>query len=234
MSVGSLPIKGFLGVSAAEWPGKLSSVVWVGGCNLRCPFCQNPELLEPEGLPDLPLEWVLSKIFERRGFVEAVVVTGGEPTIHPGLPHFLRLVKGMGLLCGLETNGTKPEVLGRLLSEGLLDFVALDIKTSPERYEEATGRKCWQEVERSIDVLRRYKGRTEVEFRTTCVPGLVGREEVAEIASIVKGLSRLALQQFRPIPGTALGGVKPYPPSVLEELAEVARSKGAEVVVRGG
>ncbi len=228
-----LRVKGFLGVSAIEWPGRLSSVVWVGGCNLRCPYCQNPQLLDPEALPDLPVEDVLSKIAKRKGFVDAVVVTGGEPTIQPGLPDFLREVKRLGLLCGLETNGTRPEVLGRLIEEGLLDFVALDIKTAPERYVEATGRDCWPEVEGSLDILRRRKGEVEVEFRTTCVPGLVRREEVERIAGIVKGLSRLALQQFRPVPGTPFESVKPYPPRVLDELAEVARSQGVEVVVRG-
>lgn len=227
-------IKGFVGVSAIEWPGRLCSVIWVGGCNLRCPFCQNPELLDLDRLPDIPEEEVLSKIGERAGFIDGIVVTGGEPTLQLDLPNFLERIKQMGLRCGVETNGTRPKVLDALILDGLLDFVALDIKTSPRRYEEATGADCWAKVAESLEVLRRHKGKVEVEFRTTCVPGLVGEAEVAEIAPIVKGLSRLVLQQFRPVEGTPFAEVKPYSPDVLDKMAEVAKRAGIEVVVRGG
>lgn len=230
----SLRVKGFAGVSAVEWPKKLSFVVWTGGCNLRCPFCHNPELIEANGLPDLPMGELLERIRARKGFVDGVVVTGGEPTLQEGLFEFLSEIKCMGLGCGIETNGTRPEVLEQLLSKGLLDFVALDLKTSPRRYAEATGRDCWPQVATSIEVLRRHRGRVEVEFRTTCVPPLVGEKEVAEIASLVKGLSRLVLQQFRPVPRTPFEGVKPYSRRALLRLAEVARKEGVEVTVRGG
>lgn len=129
-------------LSLLDYPGKVAAVVWTVGCNLRCPFCYNAELVLPElasTLPRLSEESVISHLRERAGFLDGLVVTGGEPTLHPELPPFLREVKALGLAVKLDTNGTRPDVLGRLLREGLLDYVALDVKAPFARYAEFTG-----------------------------------------------------------------------------------------------
>ncbi|MFH1609873.1 MAG: anaerobic ribonucleoside-triphosphate reductase activating protein [Candidatus Bipolaricaulota bacterium] len=129
------------GVSLIDYPDKVAAVVWTIGCNLRCPFCYNAELVLPElaRLPRLSEEKVLGRLRERTGFLDGLVVTGGEPTLHPDLPGFLREVKALGFRVKLDTNGTRPDVLARLLREGLLDYVALDVKAPFALYPEFTG-----------------------------------------------------------------------------------------------
>jgi pyruvate formate lyase activating enzyme len=129
-------------LSLLDYPGKVSAVVWTVGCNLRCPFCYNAELVLPElgaDLPRLPAREILARLQERAGFLDGVVVTGGEPTLHPDLPAFLDAVKRLGVLTKLDTNGTRPDTLRSLLEAGLVDYVALDVKAPFARYPEFTG-----------------------------------------------------------------------------------------------
>jgi len=136
-----MEIAHFQSLSLLDYPGGVSAVVWTVGCNLRCPFCYNAELVLPElaRLPRLSEEEVLGRLRERGGFLDGLVVTGGEPTLHLDLPDFLREVKALGFRVKLDTNGTRPDVLARLLREGLLDYVALDVKAPFARYPEFTG-----------------------------------------------------------------------------------------------
>ena len=130
-------IKGFQGTSLLDFPGRIASLVFFGGCNLTCPYCHNPSLvLDPDQHEDIPAAALLEEIRERRSFIDGVVVTGGEPTLDAGLLPFLRELKALGLEVKLDTNGLAPVVLEQALAEKLVDFVALDLKTAPHRYGE--------------------------------------------------------------------------------------------------
>ena len=138
-------IKGYLRTSLIEWPGKISSVVFVPGCNFRCPFCHNKDLvLHPEKLPSTPEKEVFSDLKKRKKWIDGVVITGGEPTLQLDLPKFLQRIKDLGFLTMIETNGTKPEVLRKLLDMGLVDRLTMDIKAplNSKNYNRASGVSC--------------------------------------------------------------------------------------------
>lgn len=188
-------------LSLIDYPGKVSAVVWTVGCNLRCPFCYNAELVLPElgaMLPRLPTGEVLSRLEERVGFLDGVVVTGGEPTLHPELPAFLEDVKGKGFLVKLDTNGTRPQVVRTLLEQGLVDYVALDVKAPLGRYVEYAG--AAGVVPDAAALVRETLALVQAdapdhEVRTTVAPGLTAADLVA-IAGEVRGARRYVLQPF--------------------------------------
>ena len=163
-------IKGFQGTSLLDFPGRISSLVFTGGCNLTCPFCHNPGLvLDPDQYPDYPQDELLAELETRSNFIDGVVISGGEPTLDPGLLTFLRKLKQLGLQTKIDTNGLLPQVLEQAIDEQLLDFVALDLKTDPERYPELhTGQVDCQALITTIKLLQQSP--CEVELRTTCVP----------------------------------------------------------------
>ena len=187
-------------LSLSDYPGKLSAIVFFAGCNLRCPFCYNSELVLPElagGLCPLAPEAVLTELADRLGFLDAVVLTGGEPTLSPDLPEFVRALKTLGFLVKLDTNGTNPAVLAKLLQEKLLDYVALDIKAPFPRYSEYTGLKeageVVEAVQESLSVALQLA--PDYEVRTTVAPGL-SASDLLEIAQSLKGVKRYVLQPF--------------------------------------
>jgi len=194
----------------------------LGGCNLSCPYCHNPGLvLDPGTFPDFPLEELLAELRKRIGFIDGIVVSGGEPTLDPGLPVFLHQVKKLGLLVKLDSNGLLPEVIEALLDEKLIDYLAIDLKTAPDRYAElhhlpvaTTGLRRGVELARSAAV--------EVEFRTTCVPQLVAEKEIMEIGELVRGARLWVLQQFVPH-HALLPEWQESPAYSREQLAALAR-----------
>ncbi len=199
-----MTFKGWQKTSLIEYPGKVSTVLFTGGCNFRCPFCYNTSLvLQPQKLPDLPEEIVLEYLHDNRRLYEAVVVSGGEPTLCGELPAFLGRAKSLGLAVGLETNGSDPSVLRALLGEGLVDYLAMDVK-APLRwssYRAAAGLKEEQQVllDRVLETLELLKtAPAEVELRCTVVPALHSREDLLVLASQLRGRRRFVLQQFLP------------------------------------
>jgi pyruvate formate lyase activating enzyme len=190
-----MKIAGFQMQSFVDYPGKLAAVVFTPGCNLDCFYCHNRHVLD-EAVPEShTADEVLAKLDERRGFLDAVVITGGEPTLQRGLDDFIRAVRAMGYLVKLDTNGTRPRVLKALLDEGLLDYVAMDVKAPAERYEEICGAPVnVKSIEASIALL--IDGPVPYEFRTTVAPQLTERDIVA-IARWIHGARRFVLQQFR-------------------------------------
>jgi len=194
--------KGWQKTSLVEYPGRVSTVLFCGGCNLRCPFCYNTELvLDPARIPDLRSEDVLTYLEAARPLREAVIVTGGEPTLQDELPVFLSAVKKLGYLAGLETNGTRSGMLARLLDEDLLDFVAMDVKAplEPDCYARAAGVEDGRivgEVERSVRML--LSGSVEYELRTTVVPGIHGSQDIPLLGRQLAGAERYVIQQFVP------------------------------------
>jgi len=199
-------------------------------------MCHNADLvLRPGELPTLPPEEVWDFLSRRARLVDGVVITGGEPTIQADLLPFLRQVRALGLDVKLDTNGYHPDVLEALLDEGLVDYVALDVKAPPAKYPRLAGRADLdlQRMERSVALLR--SGGIPCEFRTTVVPGLLAAEDIEEIARWIAGAELYVLQQFRPL-GTlspSLETAAPYPVARLREMAERAGRWVDQAIVRG-
>lgn len=193
-----MKIGGIQKLSLVDYPHHTAIAVFTIGCNMRCGYCHNPELVLPERYADaIPVSDVLTFLKSRVGKVEAVVVSGGEPTMHADLPDFIRTIKKMGFLVKLDTNGTHPDMLRALYNENLLDFVAMDIKGAPDRYQEIAARPI--DIESIKDSIATIKASgVDCEFRTTLVKSLVSPSDLEEIGHLIKGAPRYALQRFRP------------------------------------
>ncbi len=228
-------IKGFQGTSLLDYPGRIASLVFFGGCNLTCPFCHNPDLvLKPGTYPDYPLDELLDDLRSRRSFIDGIVVSGGEPTVDRGLIPFLREVKALGLLVKLDSNGLAPEVLEGALWEQLVDYLAIDIKTSPARYGELhTAPVDSEALMRSIATVK--KAKVDYEFRTTCVPGFVEEADIRNMGEALSGARCWVLQQF--VPRYALSPqvqlLEPHSPEEIERMAALAECYVDEVQIRG-
>jgi len=205
------PIKGFIETSFCDWPGKVVAVLFLPSCNFRCHYCHNHELvLHPEKYPNFPLEAILQSLRERNGWIDGVCLTGGEPTLHPWLPSLIRDLRsslektaaGSSLGIKLDTNGTHPEVLQKLIDAGLVDYLAMDLKgpLQVHRYAAIAGIPLddgWlARIHRSTRIL--LEGKVDYEFRTTLVPPLIEEEEVYTLARQVRGARRYTLQNFNP------------------------------------
>lgn len=180
-----------------DYPGRVAATIFLGGCNFRCPFCHNASLvMEPDSQPQLSLEEVLSFLKKRAGLLDGICVTGGEPTLAPDLPDFLCKIKELGLLVKLDTNGYRPDVTKALINEGLVDHIAMDIKSSLSGYSLATGRPDLpvEPIMESISLL--MNGTIEYEFRTTVVGGLHTEKDFREIGQMLKGCRAYFLQPF--------------------------------------
>ena len=228
-------IKGFQGTSLLDYPGRIASLIFLGGCNLTCPFCHNPALvLQPDDFPDYPPPALLEDLKERQAFIDGVVISGGEPTLERDLPVFLQELKSLGLLVKLDTNGLAPKVLERVIAEGLVDYVALDLKTAPRRYGELhTAPVDVAALSRSAALVA--QSGVDYEYRTTCVPGFVEEADIREIGELIQGARRWMLQQFVPQHALdeSLHGVEPHPEETIRAFAELAGGYVDEVGVRG-
>ncbi len=193
-----MKIGGFQKVSLIDYPGRISAVVFTQGCNFRCPYCHNPELVDPERFEGLsPEAEILTFLEKRKGRLDAVVITGGEPTLQPELIPFIIHLKAMGYRIKLDTNGALPDVLEEMLGRKLLDYVAMDIKAPLERYSEVTKTKTdGQRILKSISLI--MSSGVDYEFRTTAVKSLLAPGDLDKIARLVPGAMRFVLQKFVP------------------------------------
>jgi pyruvate formate lyase activating enzyme len=229
-------LKAILHASIIEYPRHVADVLYVGACNFRCPFCYNVDLVtRPNELPDLATDQVLRDLQARARFIDGVVVTGGEPTLQDDLLEFLSQLRATRLAVKLDTNGYRPDVLRECLAQGLADYVAMDVKSSPARYAQAAGVPVdWSRVRESIDLL--LGSQMEYEFRTTVVPGLVETEDVQAIAQAISGARCYVLQAFRPTATLAWGPNPPVAPPTLaamRALADLAAGYVHQVELRG-
>jgi pyruvate formate lyase activating enzyme len=191
-----LIIKGVQKLSLIDYPGRVACTLFTFGCNFRCPYCHNPELVVDDGTPPVPEGEVLRFLEERKGFLDGVCITGGEPTLHNDLPDFIRRVKGLGYSVKLDTNGTNPEMLRGLIVEKLVDYIAMDVKAPLEKYESVVRVKVdASKIAESVEIVRAFP---EHEFRTTVVPELLRREDIVAIAEWLRGARRFFIQQFKP------------------------------------
>lgn len=236
-----MDIKGWARTSLIDFPGHIATVLFTAGCNFRCPMCHNAELvLRPGALLSLRLEKLWAFLDRRAGKITGVVVTGGEPTLQPDLPEFLKRVRDLGYAVKLDSNGYRPGVLADLLDADLVDFVAMDVKAPPEKYAMLSGIPDLDtgRVEASIDILS--SRRVPCEFRTTVVPGMLDGDDVEAIGHWVSSARagstlRYVLQQFRGqnTLDPALADVTPYTSDRLREMADRARIWLPDVICRG-
>ena len=191
-------IKGLQTLTLLDYPGKVACTVFTGGCNFRCPFCHNGGIvLNPGAEPSIPAEKVFDLLKKRRGVLEGVCITGGEPTLWKGLWDFAREIKAMGYSVKLDTNGTNPELMHKLILAGVVDYVAMDIKNSPDKYAETIGVKGFniQPVKDSVRLL--LQGTAGYEFRTTVVKGMHTPQDIVEIGKWIQGAEKYFIQPYR-------------------------------------
>jgi pyruvate formate lyase activating enzyme len=229
-------IRGFIETSLLDWDGKISSVIFLPYCNFRCPFCDNGLLLDqPDSLPEIKWERIEEFLQERKDFIDGVVITGGEPTVHLWLPQLAQNIKALGLSVKLDTNGTHPAALSSLLTSGLIDYVAMDIKNSLTwRYRETAGVEVdLAKIKQSIRLI--MGSGVDYEFRTTVVPTLIGEEEIEGMAHSIAGAKKYALQQFVPdhTLDEKLRILAPYSKEQMLEFAALAKKLIPATIVRG-
>ncbi len=193
-----MKIGGFQKLTLIDYPGKIATTVFTVGCSFRCSFCHNPELVLGSRLAahgDQEDEF-FEHLAKRKGRLEGVCITGGEPTIQPGIVEFIRKIKSKGFLVKLDTNGTRPDVLRKVIGERLVDFIAMDIKNTPRNYSKTVGIEA--DVERiklSVDLIK--NSGIPYEFRTTVVPGIHSEKDFLEIARWLEGAESYFLQEYR-------------------------------------
>lgn len=229
-----MQIHGLNKTTLLDYPEHLAATVFTGGCNFRCPFCHNAGLvLNPGEQPVISKEEVLSFLRKRKGILNGVCITGGEPTLQKDLPEVIRQIKEMGYLVKLDTNGYRPEVLAQLLEEKLLDYVAMDIKSSPERYGVVAGLRELDisVICRSVDLLQ-HSG-IKYEFRTTVVKELHSKEDFEEIAKWLAGSPVHYLQAYRENENVIQWGYHACTREEMEEYAQILRTTIQKVEIRG-
>ncbi len=229
-----MEISGFQKTTLLDYPGHIAATVFTGGCNFRCPFCHNAGLvLDPGAQGDLGEDEVLSYLKKRKGILEGVCITGGEPTLQPDLEDFIGKVRELGYLVKLDTNGYRPWILGELLRKNLLDYVAMDIKAALQNYSKAAGRADLDlsRIEESIALLKSC--RIPCEFRTTVVRGIHSVEEFDSIGRLLAGAQAYYLQGFQESENVIQGGLEAFPRETMEAMAERAGKYIEKVELRG-
>jgi pyruvate formate lyase activating enzyme len=223
--------------SLIDYPGKLSSVIFFAGCNFDCPYCHNPELAKGCAAcrADLTAAHICDFLKQRQGFLDGVVVSGGEPTLQPDLPDLCKKIKEFGYPVKLDTNGSRPKVLEQLIDASLVDYIAMDLKTDPMLYSSYIKTDCKPDpLLASIRIL--MESGIDYEFRTTCVKPIVTFETIENISQLIQGARRYALQRFRN--NTVLhpeffGGVEnEYSDEELAQLKAVAEKRVKRCVIR--
>ena len=219
--------------SLVDYPGKTCAILFTRGCNMRCPYCHNPELVWPEQYaPEIAVDEVLSFLETRRGLLDAVTVTGGEPCLHSDLPKLLEQLKRMGFAVKLDSNGSFPGVLRKVIADELVDYVAMDIKAPLEKYAQVSGVALDVEpIKESIALL--LEGRVEYEFRTTVDRDLLDEEDLLSIGKAIRGARKYYLQKLNAYDGKGSGAsMNAKDDAWLEAVAVKLRVNGGHCSVR--
>jgi len=228
-----MEIGGLQKLSLIDYPGRLSCIIFTIGCNFRCSYCYNPSLVEGT-CGRIPQKEIFSFLRKRKGLLDGVIITGGEPTIHNDLPDFIQRIKKMGFLVGLETNGTNPRMIKKLISKRLIDYIAMDVKAPLKKYKEIVNVEVdLDKIKESIDVI--MNSGIEYEFRTTCYP-LLTKDDFIKIFKLIKGAKKYGIQQFLDKNTLMDTDLKPYPDKFLYELKKISEDyvEGVEVRASGG
>lgn len=226
-------IAGIVKSSVIDYPGTICTVIFTGGCNLRCGYCHNPELINFAGFPLSEAE-LFDFLERRRKFIDAVCISGGEPCIQAGLYEFIEAIKVKGFKVKLDTNGTRPDVLERLINSRLLDYIAMDVKATFDKYHSVTGAFVdVNAVKKSIRLIKSFDG--EYEFRTTVCKPLIDKDDLIDIAKVIKGAKRYYLQRFKESKKADFSRYKytSYGPDELEDTLGVIKDWFDICTVRG-
>jgi len=224
-----MKIGGLQKLTLIDFPGRLAATVFLIGCNFRCPFCYSSELVLPEKIKTQPVisnKDFFSFLTQRKELLEAVVVCGGEPTINTQLPGFIKKIKKLGYLVKLDTNGSNPRMLKHLINKKLIDYVAMDVKAPKGKYLDIVKvsgvlkNNIIKNIEKSIDILKQSK--LDHEFRTTVVPGMLGKNDILKIADWIKPAKKYYLQSFKGEKTIDSGfeSLRPYPREYLLEIQQ--------------
>ena len=227
-------IAGLQKMTLLDFPNHVACTVFLQGCNFRCPFCQNKDLvIGDQNLEAITIEKFFEFLKKRKGFIDGVCVTGGEPFIHKDIENFLRRIKELGLQVKLDTNGYFPETLKDLVNKGLVDYVAMDIKNSLEKYGLTTGLTSINVnlIKESVDFL--INGKIDYEFRTTIVREFHKKSDFIGISNLIKGAKRYFLQGFVDSPSCIEQGLHAYTKEELEEFVNILKSNDIQAEIRG-
>ena len=228
-----MDIHGLQKMSLVDYPNKVACTVFLGGCDFRCPFCHNGGLVEDLYPPQMDDRELLAFLGKRRGLLDGVCISGGEPLLQPDLPDFLARIRALGYLVKLDTNGTHPARLRELVEGGLVDYVAMDIKNSPERYAETAGVPGLDlgPIRESAAFL--LEGRVDYEFRTTVVREFHDGDSFRAIGPWIAGAKHYFLQSFVDRDTVLVGGLHPWGEEELAAFADIVRPYVPGVAVRG-
>lgn len=228
-------IKGLQKTSLVDFPGRISSIIFLFGCNLRCGFCHNPDLVFNNNSESINAGYVIDFLQKRSSLIEGVVVTGGEPAISAGLESFLQKIRDLSLQIKLDTNGLNPGIIGLLLKNNLIDYLAIDVKTSPGKYKKLTGVDVdFESIKTTIDLAR--EAGTDYEIRTTCVPGFVDMNDLEIIKHEIGIVKKYYLQQFVnsvEMVDPAFKDLQPYKKETMYKFREFVTGFSEVCEVRG-
>ena len=233
------PIKGFTPVTLLDWPGRISALLFVGGCNFRCPFCYNKELvINPEKEKTIDVKEIFEYLNNRKKWIDAVCITGGEPTLYEqGLENFCQKIKNLKFLIQIQTNGTNPELLDKLINAKLIDYIAMDIKGPIQKYDQIVNVNVDKEkIKQSVRLIK-SNPQIQSEFRTTIVPKMHNEDDIKMIGEWLGPNCRIPfyLQQFQN--GKTLDPKfqykKPYLKPELEKMTKIAKKYFKKVKLRG-
>ena len=228
-----MKIHGLQKMTLLDFPGRVACTVFFGGCDLRCPFCHNAELLDGTAPPVMDDAELLSFLKKRQGLLDGVAFTGGEPLLQKDLPELAAKIRDLGYPVKLDTNGTHPDRLNRLIRDGLVQYVAMDIKNSPERYAETAGLEEMDlaPVRESVSLL--MQGKTEYEFRTTVVAELHDDRSFEQIGQWIRGAGQYYLQKFTDRDTVPFEGFHAPADDQMRKWAEMLRRDIRTVGLRG-
>ncbi|MBQ9114933.1 MAG: anaerobic ribonucleoside-triphosphate reductase activating protein [Clostridia bacterium] len=224
-------IQGLQKLTVLDFPGQVACIVFTAGCSFRCPFCHNATLVKAEG-DNISEEEVLAYLKKRQGILDGVVITGGEPTIQKDLKEFIIKIKNLGYKVKLDTNGYHPEVLEDLLNDGLVDYVAMDIKNSKDKYAVTVGLQNIDilRIERSVELLKNCN--IPYEFRTTTMEELHSEEDIKSIAKWLKGAKKYFLQSFKDSGDILCGTFTPLDDAKMQDFKQILIKNGIETECR--
>lgn len=227
-------IDGLQKMTLLDFPGKVACTVFTGGCNFRCPFCHNALLVTelPEN-PDYTVDEILSFLKKRAGLLDGVAITGGEPLMNPDIADFIKQIRDLGYSVKLDTNGSYPDRLKSIVGEGIVDYVAMDIKNCKEKYAETVGLKSYDlsKIEESVDFLK--TNTVDYEFRTTVVKEFHTVEDIRKAAEWIKGAKRYFLQNFVDSGNLIDGSVSGVDKSIMLEMQKTAAEFVPQTQIRG-
>jgi len=227
-----MKILGIVKASFIDYPKKASTVLFIGGCNFRCPYCHNPELVNEQG-EELELSHVLEFLHKRKKYIDGVVISGGEPTIHSELIPLIEEIKKLGYAIKLDTNGSNPEVIRKLINDRLIDYIAMDIKGPLSEYAKISNSKInIKDVDEAINLIK--NSNIDYEFRTTICRELLSKAQVVEIGKYLDGAKRYALQAYN-LKGKILDESKSftcYSKKEMEEFKELISHYITEIIIR--